>query len=220
MRARALRGGIVLLGLALLWSLPYPSSYMGGRGSYDVWSWGLYGWIRVYKLQSGFFFGSVEPVHNTYTLGLSLTVVASVLVALFGAWWVWAPEGGGRKQKMSGLLIFLIPASLSVIELWWPDVNGVSGSAHSFQYYRGSFGYLVEHRETFEVPSFPPQVSMITGTVDLNPVRVILTGLASIAVLTGAGWLGSKVSGLGLTPMSNENRRLNHIRITFKLREP
>jgi hypothetical protein len=186
------RVGIVLLVLAGVWGLPVPSTYVGGIGNYDVWSWGLYGWLRVYHLQAGFGFGLVGPVRHEYALGLILTVAASLLVTLFGACWAL-----GRGPRRSGLLVFVTPAVLLVVGLWWPDVYGVHGGGGSdYRYHRGALGYLVEHRERFEPPGFPPRATGVTGRVAVDPAGLALTALASVAVLAAAGWVGRKVNRL------------------------
>ena len=123
MRAATLRAGIVLVVLALIWALPIPSTYVGGIGNYQVTSWGVYGWRYSYHLESGFGIAGVDS-HTTfnYLPGLILTGVAFVLVGVFGGRWV-----SGRRA--AGRLVFLIPATLLVVSIWWPDVGGVSGGA-------------------------------------------------------------------------------------------
>jgi hypothetical protein len=188
MRGRTQRIVIVLFVLALLWiGLPVPGTYPGGPGNYDVWCWGLYGWVRVFK--GGGILG--PQVHTVYSAtGLAFTAAGSVLVAAVGALWA----RGGRGQRAAGFLVFLAPAALFVAQLWWPAVIGLSGGAGgSYQYFRGHFGYLIEERREFEVPEFPPYEAKITGPVRLDGTGLAITVAVSTVVLGGAGWLGSRV---------------------------
>jgi hypothetical protein len=187
MRGRAARVAVVLLLLALLWvGLPVPFTYVGSICNYDVRSWGLYGWVKEFCGES--IFG--RQSHTVYpAYGLAITVVASALAAAAGGLW----SRGGRGQRAAGLLLFLAPAALLVAQLLGPAAIGVNGGGGGdYFYYRGQFGYLVEQRETFEPPGFPPYELPITGPVRLDLTGLAITVVTSVSVLAIAGWLGSR----------------------------
>jgi hypothetical protein len=192
MGSRATRAAVVLLVLALLWvGLPVPYTYGGGVGNYDARRWGLYGWARVFERRAV----SGSQVRTEYSAtGLVLTIAASGLAAAAGGLWA----RGGRGQRAAGLLVVLAPAALLVVLLWWPAVVGAHGGAGGDTFYsRGQFGYLVERRGTFEPPGFLPSEIAIAGPVRLDFRGLAVTGVASVVVLAGAGWLGSRAGRWG-----------------------
>lgn len=198
MRVGIVRAVIVCLCLAVLWGLPIPSEYVGGVGNYDVMTWGLYGWIKFYTLQGSFGVVPLGPVEHHYPLGLILTIIGTVLVAGVGIGWVVSRRSEERRQRLLGLLVCLIPAILWVVEVWWPDVYSMGGGAEGYRYGRGSFGYLVEHRNQFTPPNFPPETAPITGQLTLDLMRVAWSLLLSAAALALAVRIGFWVGRVGI----------------------
>jgi hypothetical protein len=95
-------------------------------------------------------------------------------------------------------MVCLIPAALWVVEVWWPDVFSLRSGREGFQYGRGSFGYLLERRDQFTPPNFPPDTVPITGRLTLDLMGVAWSLLLSVAALALAARVGSWVGRVGI----------------------